>query len=61
MKRSKNNNAEPLDRGLKCRNCGCRHFRVVYTRASWGGKVIRRRECRHCGSRITTWQRAIGE
>jgi len=23
--------------------------------------VVRRRECRHCGQRITTWERAIGE
>lgn len=48
------------DRGLRCRRCGCRHFWVVYTRHARGGKLIRRRECRHCGTRITTWERAIG-
>lgn len=48
------------DRGLRCRHCGCGHFRVVYTRRAWGGKLIRRRECRHCGQRITTWERMIG-
>ena len=48
------------DRGLTCRHCGCKHFRVVYTRAARDGKVIRRRACRHCGARITTWERTIG-
>ena len=40
--------------------CGCRRFRVIYTRRGWGGKLIRRRECRHCGKRMTTWERPIG-
>ncbi len=40
-----------------CRHCGCGHFRVIYTRRGWGGKLIRRRECRHCGKRMTTWER----
>lgn len=48
------------DRGLRCRKCGNQHFRVVYTRAAWGGKIIRRRECRRCGERVTTWERPIG-
>jgi len=45
-------------RGLACRHCGCKYFRVVYTRPSWGGRIMRRRECRHCGKRLTTWERA---
>lgn len=45
-------------RGLECRACGCRHFRVVYTRPAWGGRILRRRECRHCGRRMTTWEQA---
>ena len=24
------------NRGLECRHCGCRHFRVIYTRRGWG-------------------------
>jgi hypothetical protein len=36
--------------------CRCRHFRVVYTRRGWGGKLIRRWQCRHCGGRMTTWE-----
>ena len=47
-------------RGLECRYCGCRHFWVVYTRRGWGGRLIRRRECRHCGERMTTWEKPIG-
>ena len=40
--------------GLTCRGCGCRHFYVIYTRRTAGRKVVRRRECRNCGRRITT-------
>jgi len=47
-------------RGLVCRACGCQHFRVVYTRPTWNGRIMRRRECRHCGKRMTTWERARG-
>ena len=43
-------------RGLECRACGCKHFRVIYTRPTWGGRIMRRRECRHCGRRMTTWE-----
>jgi hypothetical protein len=51
----------PVDqRGLVCRECGCRHFRVVYTRPYHGGRIVRRRECRHCGRRVTTWEREGG-
>jgi transcriptional regulator NrdR family protein len=53
--------ATDLPRGLVCPRCGCRHFEVVYTRASFGAKIIRRRECRHCGKRITTWEKEIGK
>lgn len=49
------------DRGLRCRHCGCRHFYVIYTRRAVGGKLVRRRKCRHCGQRITTWEREIGQ
>jgi len=43
-------------RGLECRSCGCRHSRVIYTRPGWGAKLIRRRECRDCGKRFTTYE-----
>ena len=44
-------------RGLQCRYCGCKHFRVVYTRPYWGSRIMRRRQCRHCGKRMTTWEK----
>jgi transcriptional regulator NrdR family protein len=47
-------------RGLECPRCGCQHFRVVYTRPGAGGRIVRRRECRYCGRRITTIERANG-
>lgn len=31
-------------RGLEYRHCGCRHFRVIYTRPGGGGRIVRRRE-----------------
>ena len=43
-------------RGLECPRCGCRHFHVLYTRAAIGGRILRRRECRHCGGRVTTYE-----
>ena len=48
---------EPDDRGLACRRCGCRHFYVLYTRQAAGGRILRRRECRHCGLRLSTVER----
>jgi hypothetical protein len=52
----------PADqRGLVCRQCGCKHFRVIYTRPAWGGRLVRRRECRHCGRRMTTWEKPFGQ
>jgi transcriptional regulator NrdR family protein len=48
------------DRGIACPQCGCRHFYVVYTRPK-AGKILRRKECRHCGRRLMTIERARGE
>lgn len=46
-------------KGLRCAGCGCGHFRVVYTRQARSERVVRRRECRHCGRRMTTIERPI--
>ena len=51
------NSEPPEDRGICCPKCGCAHLRVVYTRRAWGRKIIRRRECRHCGRRMTTYEK----
>lgn len=40
--------------GLACGRCGCQHLEVVYTRRWTPGKIVRRRECRNCGKRLTT-------
>jgi transcriptional regulator NrdR family protein len=42
--------------GLCCRDCGCRELRVIYMRKAPLGRVRRRRECRHCGKRTTTYE-----
>ena len=49
--------AKEEQRGLACRHCGGKHFRVIYTRPAWGGRIMRRRECRNCGTRMTTWEK----
>jgi len=52
---------QPADqRGLVCRHCGCKHVGIIYTRPAWGGRIQRRRECRHCGKRLTAWEEATG-
>ncbi|MFN7590387.1 MAG: hypothetical protein ACK5UQ_18050 [Planctomycetota bacterium] len=48
------------DRGLECRSCGCRHFYVVETRNTWGRRIRRLRECRSCGTRVTTYEKELG-
>jgi hypothetical protein len=45
------------DLGLVCGTCGCRHFLTVYTRPK-RGHIQRLKECRHCGRRIVTRERA---
>ena len=56
--------AEPLPADLpvgpECPRCGCRHLFVVYTRPQRDGRIVRRRECRHCGRRITTTEKPLG-
>lgn len=44
-------------KGLTCPRCGCRHLFVVYTRGK-PGHILRVRECRHCGRRLVTRERA---
>jgi hypothetical protein len=45
------------DLGLVCGTCRCRHFRTVYTRPR-AGHIVRLKECRHCGRRMVTRERA---
>lgn len=46
--------------GLECRRCGCVDFRVIYTRKRIR-RIERRRECRNCGLRVSTWERVTGQ
>jgi hypothetical protein len=50
---------DDLPLGLICHRCGCCHFYVVYTRKRPDGRILRRRECRHCGHRIMTIEKEI--
>jgi hypothetical protein len=50
---------DDLPMGLICHRCGCRHFYVVYTRKRPDGRILRRRECRHCGTRIMTIEKIV--
>jgi len=49
--------AKPVQGGLACPRCGCRHFEVISTRSQRPGCILRRRACRHCGHRVTTYER----
>lgn len=50
--------ADTPPRGLVCPDCACRHFFVIYTRQR-PDRIVRRRECRHCGRKILTVERLI--
>ncbi|HUU70015.1 MAG TPA: hypothetical protein VM186_10855 [Planctomycetota bacterium] len=43
--------------GVVCRQCGCRHLPVYYTRSRPDGVIMRRRQCRNCGKVMTTYER----
>jgi hypothetical protein len=49
--------AAPEPVGIPCPKCGCCEFFVVYVRKR-RSHILRRRECRHCGKRITTREKA---
>jgi transcriptional regulator NrdR family protein len=44
------------DKGLICRDCGCRHFYTTHTEPLKDGRIRRRRECRHCGRKVVTME-----
>lgn len=47
-------------RGIACKVCGCRHHRTLETAHTAKGSIRRRRECRHCGLRFTTYEEVSG-
>ena len=52
--------AAAAPRGILCPDCGCRDLRVLRTERQPGGRIMRRRACRHCGRRVTTYERPAG-
>jgi hypothetical protein len=46
---------EDSGQGVLCPRCGCADLRVRNTRYSMG-RIVRYRECRHCGRRVTTYE-----
>ena len=49
----KPSDSKTTQRGIECPRCGCRDFYVVYTRPR-DHRIVRRKECRNCGRRVTT-------
>jgi hypothetical protein len=43
-------------RGICCPKCRCRHFNTTHTEPLADGRIRRRKECRHCGRRIVTYE-----
>ena len=41
--------------GLVCPRCNCVDLRVLNTRYT-PGRIVRYRQCRHCGRRVTTYE-----
>lgn len=50
----------PDGAGLECPRCGCKHFWTLNVRHK-PKRIIRYRECRHCGRKMTTVERTIGD
>jgi len=44
--------------GIPCKVCGCRHHMTIETRAAPKNQIRRRRQCRNCGLRFTTYEDA---
>lgn len=48
------------DRGIRCGDCNGGHFYTLRTTKLPGGRILRERQCRNCGRRIRTYERAFG-
>jgi len=57
MKRNVDTRDREQERGVRCPKCHCGHVPVLYTRKVANGGIRRRRECRACGRRFTTYER----
>lgn len=45
-------------KGLTCSACGCQHFSTTHTEPLRDGRIRRRKECRHCGRKLVTYEAA---
>jgi transcriptional regulator NrdR family protein len=46
--------------GIVCPQCGCRHFYTTHTEPLRDGRIRRRKECRHCGRKLVTFESTTG-
>jgi transcriptional regulator NrdR family protein len=44
------------ERGIRCPQCGCRHFYTTNTEPLRDGRIRRRKICRNCGRRLITFE-----
>ncbi|MGH7143190.1 MAG: hypothetical protein ACREJ2_03555 [Planctomycetota bacterium] len=44
---------------LECRRCGCKHFFLIDTRPATRNRRRHRKECRHCGRRVTIFEAIV--
>ncbi len=42
--------------GIRCPQCGCRHFYTTNTEPLRDGRVRRRKSCRHCARKLVTYE-----
>jgi transcriptional regulator NrdR family protein len=47
-------------RGIRCPHCGCGHFYTTHTEPLPDRRIRRRKQCRHCGRRIVTFEAEFG-
>lgn len=45
--------------GIRCPQCGCCHFYTTHTEPLRDGRIRRRKQCRHCGRRIVTYEASL--
>lgn len=51
--------AKDASAGIRCRECGSADFYVRETERKKDGSIRRRRQCRHCGKRLTTQENVV--
>lgn len=56
---NESNNSETKFQSLECPRCGCRHMYTVETKST-PHRIIRTRQCRHCGRRMKTYEQFSG-